>query len=203
MTIAKEISMPRRWIRRWTMAAALFAALLAPDGTAARPPHDPGRFIARHAERLGLSAETLTAIEGVLDASRERNEALEAEADRTRDALRDVLSGPSPDRAQVMAAAAQVDAAMANLHHNRLEAILAIHALLTPAQREELVKIREERGGRGRRGCADDVAAHCADAAPGAAALRCLAERYESLTEGCRATIERLGEEPRRRRFGP
>ena len=190
-----------RWIRG-RLAVALFAALLAPHAASAGPPHDPGRFIARHAERLGLAPEKLAAIERVLDASRERNEALYAEADRTRDALRARLSEPSPDRAAVMAAASAVDAAMASLHRNRLEAILEIHALLTPAQREELVRIREEHGER-RRGCAADVASLCADVAPGADALRCLADRYASLSDGCRGTIERLGREPRYRHGGP
>jgi Spy/CpxP family protein refolding chaperone len=192
--------MSGRSIRR-RIALAIFAALLATQAASARSPHDPGRFIARHAERLGLSAETLAAIEAVVDASQERNIALETEADRARDALRATLSGANPDRGQVMAAASAVDAAMASLHRNRLEALLQIHALLSPAQREELVRIREERGTR-RRGCAGDVAEHCADAAPGAAALRCLADRYDSLTDGCRKTVERLGEEPRWRRYG-
>jgi Spy/CpxP family protein refolding chaperone len=181
-------------------AAALGAALTAPHAAWARPPHDPGRFIAKHAERLGLSDETLASIERVLAASRQRNEGLEDEARRARATLRERLEAPSPDRAAVLEAASAVDVAMASLHRNRLEALLEIHALLTPAQREELVRIREERGAR-RRGCAADVASHCAAAAPGEAALRCLADRYASLSESCRGTIERLGKE--RRRFGP
>jgi hypothetical protein len=85
---------------------------------------------------------------------------------------------------------------MASLHRNRLDALLQIHALLSPAQREELVKIREEEwGGRRGRGCAADVDALCADAARGAPTLRCLAERFESLSPGCRRAVDRLGEE--------
>jgi Spy/CpxP family protein refolding chaperone len=181
---------------------ALAVALLAPHAALARPSHDPGRFIAKHAERLGLSDETLAAIGRVLDASRARNEGLEDEARRTRAALRARLEAPSPDRAAVLEAASTVDAAMASLHRNRLEAILEIHALLTPAQREELVRIREERRAR-RRGCAADLASLCAEAEPGAATLRCLADRYDALADSCREAIERLGRESHRHRGPP
>jgi Spy/CpxP family protein refolding chaperone len=194
--------MLRRSIRGLGLAAALCTALVAPHAALARPPHDPGRLIAKHAERLGLSDETLASIGRVLDASRARNEGLEDEARRARGVLRERLETPSPDRAAVLEAASAVDAAMAGLHRNRLEAILEIHALLTPAQREELVRIREERRAR-RRGCASDLASLCAQAPPGADALRCLADRYATLSDSCRETIERLGKESRHRRFGP
>ena len=95
----------------------------------------------------------------------------------------------------MLAAAGDVDRAMAALHRSRLEAILEIHALLSPAQREELVRIRaEERAWRRGGGCAADLDASCPDAAPGVAALRCLADHFDALSAACRGMLEHLGD---------
>jgi hypothetical protein len=82
---------------------------------------------------------------------------------------------------------------------NRLRATLRIRALLTPEQREELVRIREEEGGRrmSRRmgACRDDVTRICPDAQPGHASVQCLSEHWDALSKECQSAFE---EKPRR-----
>lgn len=189
------------WRRiRCTMfgAIALLAGLLAAPPSLARSAEGPDGFLARHAERLGLDAETRDAIGEIVRAAAARSEELRRSAREARKRLRDELSRPDAGREAVRAAAAEVDRSLAALHQSRLEAILDIHALLTPAQREELVRIRAEESRRGRHaGCAADLADSCPDAAAGPAQLRCLADRFDALSPGCRASIQRLSRGPR------
>jgi len=183
---------------------ALLGGALAAPPSLARPPEEPDGFVARHAERLGLDAETRDAIQDIAEATAARSDELERTARAARDRLREELSRPDAARDAVLATAGEVDRAMAALHRSRLEAILEIHALLTPTQREELVRIRsEERPWRRSGGCAADLDASCPDAAPGAAQLRCLADHFDGLSRGCRATLERLRDAPRERPLGP
>jgi Spy/CpxP family protein refolding chaperone len=173
------------------------AAPLAAAAGSSEPPLD---LVARHAERLGLDDETQQAIARVAEASRARQEALFAEMREARRKLYALLDGGAEDREAVMEQAARLDALKAEAHRNRLDAILRIHALLTPAQRQELVRLREERGPRHRRGCAADLAALCPDAQPGPDAWRCLADRFEALSDTCRASLDRLaGDDPPRK----
>ena len=125
---------------------ALAAGLCVAAAAAARPPEDrpPGGLVARHAERLGLSGESLAAVQAVVDASGARHQELVAKIDAARNAMRDLLSRPIPDADAVMAQAEAIGTLETELHKNRLRAIMQIRALLTPEQRTELLRIREE-----------------------------------------------------------
>jgi Spy/CpxP family protein refolding chaperone len=134
-------------MRTWMRIALVLVAALGLAGAAdARPDeHRPiGGLIARNAERLGLEGEALAAVQAVVTASGQRHEALVAELDAARQAMRALLSKPVPDSAAVMAQADAIGAIETRLHKNRLQAIMEIRALLTPAQREELLRVRDE-----------------------------------------------------------
>ena len=129
------------------IAALALAASLAPAAAFAREPdpHRPiGGLIARHAERLGLTGAPLAAVQAIVKASGERHAELMAALDGERLRMRKLLSEPVPDAAAVMSQADAIGAIETQLHKNRLQAILDIRNQLTPEQRAELLKIRDE-----------------------------------------------------------
>jgi Spy/CpxP family protein refolding chaperone len=183
----------------------LLAGLLAPAASVAEPPGPsprhgppggphPERFIEQHAERLGLDAETLDAIQKITDESRERGEALRMELHDAHRAMRDLLSGEAPDESAVLQQAEAIGELELEERKNRLRATLQIRTLLTPEQREELIRMREEFGPRGRRGplggCQADLRGVCRDAELGRAALQCLSQHWDELSEECRSMLE-------------
>jgi Spy/CpxP family protein refolding chaperone len=182
---------------------------------------DPGHFIDRHGDELGLDAETRASIQAIADASREESERARDAIRAQHEAMRDLLSQPMPDEAAVISQHDRIEALKSNQRKIRLEAMLAIRKLLTPEQRELLVGMRGEwrQGGgecsgadgsgrgdcsrKGRHGplagCRSDVAKLCSESEPGRARLQCLDAEWENLSDDCRAAFEgrgRCGERP-------
>lgn len=195
-------------MRRLSLLLLLLAAAIAP-GAQASPGHpgcghpgaghgpDPAGFVAHHAERLGLDAGTLEAIEGIVAASREETEDLRRELREARDRLHELLSASEPDEAQVMEQVEAIGQLETRLHQARVRALLQIRALLTPEQRAELERIREEgpfaRFRAAAEACAEDVERLCPEAAGrGPHALLCLKHREDEVSESCRAALEEL-----------
>jgi Spy/CpxP family protein refolding chaperone len=108
-----------------------------------RPPLDA--LLERHAERLGLDAEMLARIRAAADASRPEHERLADELHALRLEMRERLGEDAPDRDAVMHLADRIGTAETALDKHRLTTLLEIRALLTPAQRQELVRIFDER----------------------------------------------------------
>lgn len=191
----------RGWLRR-ALPLLAFVLLGAAAPAGARPPRphdvDPAGEITRHADRLGLDAQTRDAIGEILREAGAHRDALEAERRAARERLRALLSETAPSEEAVMQQVDALGALETAAHKDRLRAMMRIRALLSPEQRAELVRIREEQPGRrGRfRRCAEDLQRHCADAR-GADALRCLAANWDELAPGCRDAIDRLAGPPR------
>jgi Spy/CpxP family protein refolding chaperone len=173
---------------------------------------DPGHFIDRHGDELGLDAETRAAIQAIADASREESAQARDAIRPQHEAMRALLSQPMPDEAAVISQHDRIEALKSDQRKIRLEAMLAIRKLLTPEQREQLVDMRGERrqgggecsdedGGdcsrKGRRGslaaCRQDVAKLCSESEPGRARLQCLDAEWENLSDDCRAAFEGRG----------
>jgi Spy/CpxP family protein refolding chaperone len=169
-------------------------------------PH-PERFVEEHAARLGLDAETIEALRATVDASRERGEALHRELRVAHRAMRDLLSSESPDESFVMEQAETIGRLEVEERKNRLAAMILIRSLLTPEQRAELQRIREEKGPRGPRplrACLENVRRICPDAGPGRDTVQCMGEHWDELSPECRSVFE--GGPPgrgRKGRFGP
>ena len=108
-----------------------------------RPPLDA--LLEKHAERLGLDTETLGRIQAIADASRPEHERLAGEVHALRLEMRTLLGADAPDRDAAMRLADRIGAAETALDKHRLLTLLEIRALLTPEQREELVRIHDER----------------------------------------------------------
>jgi Spy/CpxP family protein refolding chaperone len=174
------------------------ANLAHADGRRHRP---PGELVARHAERLGLDGDTQAALERILEESGARYQELRDEKHAAREQLGALLSAPEPDRQAILAQADVVDALRSRATRHKLEAILQIHELLTPEQRAALVAIRaEERPSKRKRGplgrCSEDLRTFCGETPDGPASLRCLADRWDELSETCREAVTDRRDEP-------
>ena len=191
------------------MACMLLASLTTPGlshADAERLRRDsgshPGRFIDEYAERLGLEAETVAAIRTIVEATHQQNKALGAELHQAYTHMRTLLSEEMPDETTVMQQADAIGAIELAARKNRLQAMLRIRALLTPAQRQELLRLQGESSTmRGRfdsiRACQADSANLCPDAASGRARLQCLRDHFEELSETCRTALQtRRGDRP-------
>lgn len=157
----------RRAARLGLALAAVLAVLgLAGAADARQDEHRPvGGLIKRNAERLGLTGDALAAVQAVVDASGMRHEALLTQLDAAREAMRALLSKPVPDANAVMAQADAIGAIETQLHKNRLQAIMEIRALLTPAQRTELLRVRDEE--HAKRALEEKECGHDGEAPPG------------------------------------
>ncbi len=173
-----------------TLSAVSFAR---PPFESAEPHHDPGAFIEENAEALNLDDETLSAIRNIVEESREAGDQLHAELRELHHGMRELLSQSSPDESAVMQRVETIGAVETKMHKHRLGTMLEIRALLTPEQREELVRIREQSRGRWRHAlleaCEADLAAVCPDAEERSSRRQCLHEHREELSTGCQDAI--------------
>jgi len=156
----------KRRIRRLALAAIVAAVpaaatlssvahAQAPGEPGPPPPGDargPGRrpppfadMLERNAERLGLDEKTRAEVRSIADAAREESRRLEDGLRVLHDELRKLLDQPTPDLEAALQQADRIGAAETELHKLRLRTMLQIRGLLTPEQRQELVRIHEER----------------------------------------------------------
>ena len=165
------------------------------------PSARPDRFITEYAERLGLDQETLAAIRTLVEAARVRRETLRTELRQAYAQMRALLSQVAPDEAAVMQQADAIGALELAARKQRLQAMLRIRALLTPAQRQELMRLQEIWHTRRRpdilQACQAESLEFCSDAAPGRPPLECLQEHMAELSEACRTAIQGLQGEGR------
>jgi Spy/CpxP family protein refolding chaperone len=192
------------------VVCVLLTGLAAPGLSRAgssRSPREPGllsdRFIAEHAQRLGLDEQTLAAIRTIVDASHERGRALQGELHRAHNHMRALLSQETPDEAAVMQQAEAIGALELAERQNRLQAMLRIRALLTPEQRQELIRLGGESQMRRKpdviSACRTELTSLCPDATHEQAWRQCLHAHTEELSAACRAAIQhrRGGGRPR------
>ena len=183
------------------MVCVLLTALTAPGigrAGAERPPRDasarPDRFITEYAERLGLDQETLAAIRTIVEASRAHGETLRTELQQAYVQMRALLSQEVPDEAAVMRQADAIGALELAARKQRLQVMLRIRALLTPAQRQELIRLQETWPRRRKPdfvpACQAESTDFCPDVAPGRPHLECLYEHMAELSEACRTAIQ-------------
>ena len=149
----------------------LCASLLAMSGlaaaAAAQPPdREPGdgprgmrrhgrhgpppieKVLERHADELGLGADTRETIRAIAAKARADEAPLDEQLRALHGEMRQLLDCESPKLEDVMQSADRIGAAETELRKHRLRTMLEVRALLTPEQREKLVKIFEERRGR-------------------------------------------------------
>jgi len=178
---------------RTTFVALISVVAMAAGSSAtAKPPH-PGHRLECITERLDLDADTEAAVETAIEEGRSQAQALRDEIREARRALHDLLSQEMPDEAAVMAHAQALGDLETNEMKHRLAALLRIRALLTPAQRAEMVEMRHKHRASIVEACEADVEAFCSDAGDPREALRCLKRNTEELSDECREELPSRG----------
>ena len=183
------------------VVCVLLTALAAPGVSragAARPSRDPSarldRFIAEYAERLGLDQQTLATLRTLVETSRAQAEPLRVELRQAYAQMRALLSQEMPSEAEVLQQADTIGALELAARKQRLQVMLQIRALLTPAQRQELVRLQETWNTRRRAdimpACQPESTELCPDAAPGRPHFECLYEHMAELSEACRIALQ-------------
>lgn len=136
-------------------AAILAAAATAPRALARRgapgPMHRPPpleHVLGRHADELGLDAETLGRAVMLAEEGREAAEPLRRSVREAHGALRALVESRSVDEAALRSGVEAVADAEASLHLSRLETMLRIRSLLTEEQLDALDRLREQRAER-------------------------------------------------------
>jgi len=183
------------------LGIAILIALCAPALAAADPfgPEKPGGFddrLMRHADELGLDDATRARIEELAGASRTEGRKLHEQVREERVRLRELLSQAEPDLAAVLAQADAITAAEGQALRQRLETTVAIRALLTPEQRQQLVArtseirgrfegMREERIRQATEACAEEIARSCEDYVDDPRRLRRCLRASDSLSPAC------------------
>jgi Spy/CpxP family protein refolding chaperone len=115
-----------------------------PGTPPAAPYGVPTGFIERHAERLGLSDETVKQIRDVVEKSRTENERIRKQVDEAQRELRTLLAQDLPDEKAVMAQADNITRLVGEQRKNQLRSAIKVRTMLTPQQRAELDKLRKE-----------------------------------------------------------
>jgi Spy/CpxP family protein refolding chaperone len=135
------------------------AALAQPPGPEAPPDGGPpgmGRrgpppiedVMERHAAELGLDDATRASIKEIAARARAVEQPLDARLQGLHEEMRKLLDADSPKLDDVMQWADRIGAAETELRKQRLRTMLEVRTLLSPEQRQKLVKIFEERKGR-------------------------------------------------------
>jgi hypothetical protein len=108
--------------------------------------------------------------------------------------MRTLLSQEVPNAAAVMQQADAIGALELAILKQRLQVMLRIRALLTPAQRQELMRLQETWQARRRsdimQACQAESIEICPNAAPGRPHLACLEEHMAELSLACRTAIQ-------------
>jgi Spy/CpxP family protein refolding chaperone len=154
----------------------------------------PERVMAEHAEQLGLAPETLRAIRTIVEASRGPQETRRVALRQAYAQMRALLSQEVTNEAAVMQQAETISALELAARKQRLQVMLRIRALLTPAQRQELVRLQEAWHTHRRpyilQACQTESTDLCSDAAPGRPYLACLHDHLAELSEACRSALQ-------------
>jgi len=99
----------------------------------------------RIAGELQLDARTRAAVRQVLDQARPRAEELRTEKRQARRALRDLLGQAAPNEQAVLAMVRTLGQIRTDTELHRVQTLLRVRALLTPAQRAQLSTMRGRR----------------------------------------------------------
>jgi Spy/CpxP family protein refolding chaperone len=186
--------------KRVGFLGALAAALTLSGVGFAQPPfgptgshRDPGTFIEENAEALDLDDETRSAIRSIVAESKDAGDELHSKVRELHKGMKALLSQGTPDESAVMKQVDAIGVAEVEMHRHRLGTMLKIRALLTPEQREEMTRLREDSRGRWRHAlleeCEADLEALCPEADDRWSRKQCLREQREEVSPTCRDAI--------------
>ncbi len=124
------------------------------DGWAQRPgsPVRHGLRLERLVEELGLDAQTLSQVDAIIDASREKKRTLRRQLREARKQMRSLLEAEEPQEAELLEQADRIGGLRTALRKEQLKTMLRVRALLSPEQRARLLERLNKGPHRGRRG---------------------------------------------------
>lgn len=132
------------------------AALLIGTVAAARGPHGggmDGRMNGRMMQALDLSADQTQQVTALRQQMQATVKPLRDDMKALHEQMRELWKAAAPDRAAILQLHAEIDAVRAKIQVTHIDFRLAVHAILTPAQRtkaaEQMDKKGSRRGGRG------------------------------------------------------
>lgn len=148
---------------RWALLASAFIPMILVLAMAASarppgpPPGGPGgapdeRRLEGLVEELGLDAETLEAVDEILDASRDRRRDLGRQLRSAHEKMRSLLEAEEPNQEEIFGQIDALSLLEAQAQKNRVGTLLQVRALLPKEARARLVELMKRRGPEGRRG---------------------------------------------------
>lgn len=158
---------PRRTSMHLALALSAVVALAAMGaGAASARPHGHGHgfdmlsMLETRVNALDLDEAKRAAVYAVIDGAKPAARELQAQLKTEHEAMRGALQSDTPDEATLMAHADRIGEITTELRKQQLRTLLAVHAQLTPEQREALRPKHGERsygrdgkhGGRGAHG---------------------------------------------------
>lgn len=173
-----------------SVAGVALGLLLVASPAGATDPLDGDRLDAI-ADAIDLDAETRDRIREISAATRQENAPRRAEIRRHRALLRAMLEQDPPDEGRIFQQVDDLSALQRELWKTRLGSMIRIRALLTPAQREQLVKIRANESRDSNRACREDVRTVCPNAVDARTSVECLIERRDDISDGCRDSLSK------------
>ncbi len=138
------------WVQMLVMVVGelvSWSVLAAAQPPGALPP--PATRLGNAITALGLDAATRGQVHQIVEASRAEHQRLRRELRAAYRHLRFLLAQEEPDEAAVMAQADAVGALRTALQKQRLRTMLQVRALLTPAQRAQLLEVLRAQRPRG------------------------------------------------------
>jgi Spy/CpxP family protein refolding chaperone len=179
------------WLAVLTLSGVGFAR---PPFEASDSHRDPGAFIEENAEALDLDDETLVTIRSIVEESKGEGDQFHAKLRELHEEMKTLLSQGTPDESTVMKQIETIGAVETEMQKHRLGTMLKIRALLTPEQREEMIRLRDESRGRWkhalRDACEADLEALCPDAEDRWSRKQCLRDQRENVSDECRDAIK-------------
>ena len=104
------------------------------------------------AEKLELTPDQVSAIEGIRDAGREKGLSLRKDMMRLRNELEGEMLKDTPSEKSVLGLVEKIGSVRTEMETNRTTDRLEIRQLLTPEQRDKMLVLRDGRGHRRGRG---------------------------------------------------
>jgi len=139
------------------LALPLGASFAFAEPPGERPPQGPDwsppdERLAGHLRELGLDAQQLEKLRGILGEAKRTREEIDGRLQHAFDDMRVLLEQDAPDEAAVMKQADRIGAIRTEGRKAMLRTLLAVRADLTRAQREQLNEMMRRDGRPGRPG---------------------------------------------------
>lgn len=149
--------------------------------------------LAEIADAIDLDPQIRSRIRAIAREASEENVARRAAIDQARKVLRSLLDREVPDPAAVDEQIDVLTDLQRGLIKRRVAAMIEIRGLLSPEQILQLADLRRLEASPVAGACRDDVRRLCPQAPDVRQALRCLVQRREQISGGCRERLLRGG----------